>query len=209
VLGFQEKSSGDGGWINGRFFALHPRVLDRISGDATTWEREPLEGLAADRRLRAFRHEGFRLAMDTLRDKRNLEELWADRRAPDGFGRTGPALWAGNVICGGDWSLDRLVPDCCDGVGHADATRPRQHVLEPLSGCLVLAERLHAAATKSGPDVAEASKFGPERSDVRPVAALADRLVALWGEGAHWVRSDHSDARLLALGASKARAHLP
>jgi glucose-1-phosphate cytidylyltransferase len=82
VLGFQKKPSGDGGWINGGFFVLHPRVLERIGGDATTWEREPLEGLAADGQLRAFRHEGFWLAMDTLRDKRNLEELWATGRAP-------------------------------------------------------------------------------------------------------------------------------
>ncbi|PZO05386.1 MAG: glucose-1-phosphate cytidylyltransferase [Alphaproteobacteria bacterium] len=82
VQGFQEKPTGDGGWINGGFFVLHPRVLDRVAGDETIWEREPLEGLAADGHLRAFYHHGFWQAMDTLRDKRHLEELWAEGDAP-------------------------------------------------------------------------------------------------------------------------------
>lgn len=82
VLGFQEKPSGDGGWINGGFFVLQPRVIDRVAGDDTVWEQGPLEGLAADGQLRAYRHEGFWQAMDTLRDKRHLEELWASGRAP-------------------------------------------------------------------------------------------------------------------------------
>lgn len=126
---------------------------------------------------------------------------------------------AGNVIGGGDWSLDRLVPDCIAAmtrgvpvvVRNPDATRPWQHVLEPLSGYLVLAERLHACARNGGPDVAEAWNFGPEPSDVRPVATLADRLVALWGDGARWVCSGDGgphEAGLLALDASKARARL-
>ncbi len=82
VAGFQEKPDGDGGWINGGFFVLHPRVIDRIAGDETAWEHEPLESLARDGQLRAYRHEGFWQAMDTLRDKRQLEELWASGRAP-------------------------------------------------------------------------------------------------------------------------------
>jgi glucose-1-phosphate cytidylyltransferase len=82
VLGFQEKPSGDGGWINGGFFVLHPRALDRVAGDVTVWEQEPLEGLAADGQLHAYRHRGFWQAMDTLRDKRYLEELWGNGRAP-------------------------------------------------------------------------------------------------------------------------------
>ncbi|MEA2840919.1 MAG: glucose-phosphate cytidylyltransferase [Methylobacteriaceae bacterium] len=82
VTGFQEKPSGDGGWINGGFFVLHPRVIDRITGDNTVWEQEPLESLAADRQLGAYRHQGFWQAMDSLRDKRHLEELWAAGRAP-------------------------------------------------------------------------------------------------------------------------------
>ncbi len=82
VEGFQEKPTGDGGWINGGFFVLNPRVIDRVTDDETVWEREPLEGLAADGQLRAFYHHGFWQAMDTLRDKRHLDELWAKGNAP-------------------------------------------------------------------------------------------------------------------------------
>ncbi|WP_375460196.1 glucose-1-phosphate cytidylyltransferase [uncultured Enterovirga sp.] len=82
VTGFQEKPGGDGGWINGGFFVLHPRVLDRVADDSTVWEQAPLEGLASDGQLHCFRHEGFWQAMDTLRDKRHLEELWASGSAP-------------------------------------------------------------------------------------------------------------------------------
>lgn len=79
VLNFTEKPAGDGGYINGGFFVLHPRVLDRIEADETPWESKPLESLAADRQLAAFIHEGFWHAMDTLRDKNHLEELWGTR----------------------------------------------------------------------------------------------------------------------------------
>jgi glucose-1-phosphate cytidylyltransferase len=82
VTRFMEKPLGDGGYINGGFFVLHPRVLDRIAGDATPWEAEPLTGLAADGQLAAFVHEGFWQAMDTLRDRQQLERLWADGAAP-------------------------------------------------------------------------------------------------------------------------------
>jgi len=82
VTRFVEKPEGDGGWINGGFFVLEPRVLDEIAGDATVWEREPLEGLAAKGELGAFRHQGFWQPMDTLRDKAVLEEAWASGRAP-------------------------------------------------------------------------------------------------------------------------------
>jgi glucose-1-phosphate cytidylyltransferase len=82
VAGFQEKPMGDGGWINGGFFVLSPNVLDRIEGDRTTWEQEPLESLARDRQLYAYEHRGFWQPMDTLRDKRYLEALWEEGRAP-------------------------------------------------------------------------------------------------------------------------------
>jgi len=82
VLGFEEKPVGDGTWINGGFFVLSPKVLDRISGDGTFWEKEPLETLARDGQLMAFEHDGFWQPMDTLRDKRHLEELWATGKAP-------------------------------------------------------------------------------------------------------------------------------
>lgn len=79
---FVEKPPGDQGLINGGFFVLEPGVIDRIDGDATIWEREPLEGLAADGELMAYRHDGFWAAMDTLRDKNILESLWASGEAP-------------------------------------------------------------------------------------------------------------------------------
>lgn len=79
---FVEKPPGDQGLINGGFFVLNPSVIDRIDGDPTIWEREPLEGLAADGQLMAWRHDGFWAAMDTLRDKNILEGLWASGEAP-------------------------------------------------------------------------------------------------------------------------------
>lgn len=79
---FIEKPPGDQGLINGGFFVLNPSVIDRIDGDPTIWEREPLEGLAADGQLMAYRHDGFWAAMDTLRDKNILEGLWASGEAP-------------------------------------------------------------------------------------------------------------------------------
>ena len=82
VLRFCEKPFGDGSWINGGFFVLSPRVLDYIEGDATLWEREPVERLAADGQLAAFVHRGFWQPMDTLRDKNLLEELWKSGEAP-------------------------------------------------------------------------------------------------------------------------------
>jgi glucose-1-phosphate cytidylyltransferase len=82
VRGFIEKPSGDGGWINGGFFVLSPRVLDLIAGDATSWELEPMARLAADDQLRAFEHSGFWQPMDTLREKNLLESLWDSGKAP-------------------------------------------------------------------------------------------------------------------------------
>ena len=82
VHGFTEKPRGDGGLINGGFFILSPRCLERIAGDATSWEAEPLSGLAAQGQLMAFEHNGFWQPMDTLREKNLLEELWQSGRAP-------------------------------------------------------------------------------------------------------------------------------
>lgn len=79
---FVEKPLGDGGWINGGFFVLHPDVIDRIESDATSWERSPLEGLARDGQLNAYRHQGFWQPMDTLRDRQTLEALWDSGTAP-------------------------------------------------------------------------------------------------------------------------------
>ena len=82
VLGFREKPVGDGGWINGGFFVLSPKVGDYIAGDSVVWEREPLERLANDGQLSVYHHNGFWQPMDTLRDKRHLEELWDSGKAP-------------------------------------------------------------------------------------------------------------------------------
>jgi glucose-1-phosphate cytidylyltransferase len=82
VRSFVEKPQGDGAWMNGGFFVLEPGVLDVIDGDGTAFEREPLERLAHDDQLRAFKHRGYWQPMDTLRDKRILEDLWARGAAP-------------------------------------------------------------------------------------------------------------------------------
>ncbi|MDB5619767.1 glucose-1-phosphate cytidylyltransferase [Tardiphaga sp.] len=82
VTSFLEKPTGDGGWINGGFFVLSPKVLDLIEGDETLWERTPLESLAQTKQLQAHFHPGFWQPMDTLRDKSHLEELWQSGKAP-------------------------------------------------------------------------------------------------------------------------------
>ena len=82
VQSFQEKPVGDGAWVNGGYFVLEPAVLDRIEGDDMPFESAPLEGLAADGELRAYRHRGFWQPMDALRDLRALQALWDSGEAP-------------------------------------------------------------------------------------------------------------------------------
>jgi glucose-1-phosphate cytidylyltransferase len=82
ATGFLEKPRGDGGWINGGFFVLSPKVLDEIEGDETIFEQGPLGNLASAGELSVYRHTGFFQAVDTLRDLRLLEELWTNRLAP-------------------------------------------------------------------------------------------------------------------------------
>ncbi len=79
---FQEKPRGDGAWVNGGFFILEPEVIDYIKDDASVWEQEPLEKLAGEKQLCAYKHKGFWQAMDTLRDKTKLENLWDKNSAP-------------------------------------------------------------------------------------------------------------------------------
>jgi CDP-glucose 4,6-dehydratase len=122
---------------------------------------------------------------------------------------------AGNVIGGGDWALDRLIPDMIRAfstgqpviIRSPGAIRPWQHVLEPLHGYLRLAERLY----EDGASFAEAWNFGPGEEDARPVAWIVERLAALWGKGATW-RLDPAqhphEATTLRLDCSKARARL-
>lgn len=122
---------------------------------------------------------------------------------------------AGNVIGGGDWAADRLIPDMFRAVTEGRpvvvrnplAIRPWQHVLEPLSGYLLLAQKLYEA----GPDYAEGWNFGPSEDDARPVQWIVERLTELWGDGASWAldKEDHPhEAHYLKLDSSKAKMRL-
>jgi CDP-glucose 4,6-dehydratase len=122
---------------------------------------------------------------------------------------------AGNVIGGGDWAADRLLPDCIRAmrekrpvlVRSPDSIRPWQHVLEPIHGYLALARRL----CDEGPRFAEGWNFGPADEDARPVRWIADRMTSLWGDGASWRAEGGShphEANHLKLDTSKARARL-
>lgn len=122
---------------------------------------------------------------------------------------------AGNVIGGGDWAEDRLIPDIINAlrskqpafIRNPDAIRPWQHVLEPLSGYLILAEKLF----ENGPEYAEAWNFGPEQSDAKPVSWIAEALTNMWGVQALW-KADENDhpheAHYLKLDCSKAHSQL-
>ena len=79
---YEEKPKGDGGWINGGFFVLSPRAVDFVDGDASSWESDAMAQLADQGELRSYRHEGFWYAMDTVRDRNHLHELWASGKAP-------------------------------------------------------------------------------------------------------------------------------
>lgn len=137
---------------------------------------------------------------------------------PARYGEHGVALAsarAGNVIGGGDWAQDRLIPDMVRAIGqrqpvlirHPDAIRPWQHVLEPLSGYLMLAERL----VTDGAAHAEGFNFGPADVDAQPVRWIIERLCRSWGEGASWQleeRPQPHEATYLKLDCSKAHARL-
>lgn len=82
VRSFEEKPKGDGAWVNGGFFVLDPSTLDDIEGDSTIWEQAPMEKLATSGQLAAYKHSGFWSAMDTLRDKHQLEDMWNQNNAP-------------------------------------------------------------------------------------------------------------------------------
>ena len=82
IVGFQEKPEGDGGWVNGGFFILSPKVIDYIADETTVWEASPMEKLAENGELSAYFHHGFWQPMDTLREKKYLEDLWKSDKAP-------------------------------------------------------------------------------------------------------------------------------
>ncbi|WP_146664069.1 glucose-1-phosphate cytidylyltransferase [Anaerohalosphaera lusitana] len=91
VVEFSEKPQTREGWINGAFFVLEPEIFDYIDGDGTQWEKEPLERLAMDGQLMAYKHTSFWQCMDTLRDKRLLDSLWDSGKAPWKVWESGPA----------------------------------------------------------------------------------------------------------------------
>ena len=82
VSDFEEKPEGDRAWINGGYFCVEPSAIDRIDGDSTSWEKEPLSRIAKEGGLAAYKHTGFWHPMDTLRDKNHLDSLWRDEKAP-------------------------------------------------------------------------------------------------------------------------------
>ena len=137
---------------------------------------------------------------------------------PDKYKEHGVAIAsgrAGNVIGGGDWADDRLIPDIMRAITEGrpvnirnpHATRPWQHVLEPLSGYLVLAQKLY----EEGATYAEGWNFGPNDEDAKPVQWIVERLTAAWGEGASWVpdSGEHPhEAHYLKLDCSKAKGRL-
>jgi CDP-glucose 4,6-dehydratase len=137
---------------------------------------------------------------------------------PDKYQTHGVAIAsgrAGNVIGGGDWADDRLIPDIMHAISagkpvhirNPHATRPWQHVLEPLSGYLVLAQKLY----EEGANFAEGWNFGPNDEDAKPVQWIVEKLTQSWGEGASWILDggDHPhEAHYLKLDCSKAKARL-
>ncbi|MFM2129360.1 MAG: hypothetical protein RL477_906 [Pseudomonadota bacterium] len=145
-------------------------------------------------------------------------ELVVDAYVRAYFGAGGPAIAtvrAGNIIGGGDWAENRLVPDAVRAfaageilrIRHPDAVRPWQHVLEPVGGMLELAEALD----RDGQDCGGGWNFGPAEDDARTVAWISDRLVSAWGGTAAWAaipEAGPAEARLLTLSSAKARAEL-
>lgn len=137
---------------------------------------------------------------------------------PQDYAKHGVALAsarAGNVIGGGDWAEDRLIPDIMRAIAQGKpvpirnphAIRPWQHVLEPLSGYLILAQKLY----EDGIDYAEGWNFGPDEADAKPVQWIVEQLTQVWGEGSGWLldESDHPhEAHFLRLDCSKAKARL-
>lgn len=168
---------------------------------------------------RAFREDDELGGDDAYAASKACAELVTRSYRKSFFHDRGSALVAsaraGNVIGGGDWATDRLVPDAVRAFASAqplrlrnpEATRPWQHVLDPLRGYLQLAERLHAGDR----DAAKAWNFGPEKTDLRPVSWIVDQLASRWGAPAGW-RRDASEqppeAITLTLDSSRARTEL-
>jgi len=166
----------------------------------------------------AYREDEAMGGFDPYSSSKGCAELVTAAYRRSFFDADGPALAsarAGNVIGGGDWALDRIVPDCIRAfssgetvvVRSPNATRPWQHVLEPLSGYLLLAERL----CSDGAAAAQAWNFGPSEDDAKPVSTVVEALVNAWGNGAAWRLTDAPqphEANYLKIDASRARQRL-
>ncbi len=167
---------------------------------------------------RPYREDDAMGGFDPYSSSKGCSELVAAAYRRSFFAAGGAAIAsarAGNVIGGGDWARDRLIPDLLNGfaagarplIRFPDAVRPWQHVLEPLSGYLRLAEALYEGDRTA----AEGWNFGPDEDDARPVGWIADRLTTLWGDGAGWDLTGEPqphEANVLRLDCAKARTHL-
>jgi len=170
---------------------------------------------------RAYREEDALGGRDPYSSSKAGAEMVTSAWRRSFFERDGaPAIAtarAGNTIGGGDWAMDRLVPDVLEAfrgsravkIRNADAVRPWQHVLDAVGGYLILAEKLH----EEGRAFAEPWNFGPDPGDVRTVRSVVERLVSLWGGGARWEpdpdrASQPPEAGLLQLDSGKARSRL-
>jgi CDP-glucose 4,6-dehydratase len=166
---------------------------------------------------RGYREDDAMGGFDPYSNSKGCAEL-VTAAYRNSFFRNGPAIAsarAGNVIGGGDWGRDRLLPDAARAFSRAEpveirnpaATRPWQHVLEPLSGYLLLVERLW----QEGAAVAEGWNFGPNDVDARPVKEVVERFAALWGGGMRWqlaAGAQPHEAHQLRLDCTKARSRL-
>ncbi|KTT98280.1 CDP-glucose 4,6-dehydratase [Sphingomonas yabuuchiae] len=167
----------------------------------------------------AYREDEAMGGYDPYSNSKGCAELVVSAYRRSFFGKdSGVALAsgrAGNVIGGGDWAVDRLIPDILTAIAAGDpvtirnplAIRPWQHVLEPVGGYLVLCQELWNDPQAA----AQAWNFGPRDEDARPVQWIVERMCALWGENARWVRDESvqpHEARYLKLDISKARAGL-
>ena len=173
---------------------------------------------ANDERAQGYREDDPMGGHDPYSSSKGCAELVSSAWRDSFFAQGGPALAtarAGNVIGGGDWASDRLVPDILRAferhepvaIRNPRSTRPWQHVLEPLSGYLVLAQRLW----EDGAAFAEGWNLGSRDEDARPVQWIVDQLADQWGEGAAWRTDDGPhphEANFLKLDIAKARARL-
>ena len=166
VTGFAEKPHGDGGWINGGFFVLSPEVGRYLDGDATVWEREPLEGLARDGQLSVYQHGGFWQPMDTQRDMRQLQEMWeSGRRAVDGSVDVDAGFWSGRrvLVTGHTGFKGSWLSLWLDAHGRRRDRASRRRADRAVA---VRADARRASSARSARDVrdAEARDAGAERA---------------------------------------------